>query len=87
MPSGVVSARDAIDALVMALDSPLLDGLDVSQRLHLTGSDGTPWKGLSTGERDGARCRHSARSPPPVIGAMDDRLAVLAAEASHGARR
>ena len=74
-------ASDAIDALVMALDSPLLDGLDVSQRLHLTGSDGTPWKGLSTGEQTVLAVATALEVCCLVIGAMDDRLAVLAAEA------
>ena len=74
-------ASDAIDALVMALDSPLLDGLDVSQRLHLTDSDGTPWKGLSTGEQTVLAVATALEVCRLVIGAMDDRLAVLAAEA------
>lgn len=47
-----MSAREAIDALVMALDTPLLAGLDVSQRLYLTECEESDrWMGLSDGEQ------------------------------------
>ena len=76
-----MSARDAIDALVMALDSPLLDGLDVSQRLHLTGSDGTPWKGLSSGERSTLRIAVALEDVRLLVDRLDDRLVALVADA------
>lgn len=59
------AAGEAIDALVMAVDSPLLDGLDASKRLDLADSD--PWGGLTPDEAADLRMVASDLEPLRLI--------------------
>lgn len=76
-----MSARDAIDALVMALDTPLLAGMDVMQRLHFVDSESEQWDGLSSGEHAALTIAAALEDVRLLVSRLDDRLAALVADA------
>ena len=76
-----MSAREAVDALVMALDTPLLAGMGVIQRLHCVDSDSERWDGLSSGEHAAITIAAALEDVRLLVDRLDDRLAALAAEA------
>lgn len=76
-----MSAREAVDALVMALDTPLLAGMDVMQRLHSVDSDSERWDGLSSGEHAALTIAAALEDVRLLVDRLDDRLGVLVADA------
>ena len=77
-----MSARDAIDELVMALDTPLLAGLDVGPRLYLTECEESDrWIGLSDGEQVTLAIAAGLEYTRLNLGFVDDTLAALVADA------
>ena len=76
-----MSARDAIDELVMALDTPLLAGMGVIQRLHCVDSDSERWDGLSSGEHAAITIAAALEDVRLLVDRLDDRLAALVADA------
>ena len=78
-----MSAREAVDALVMALDTPLLAGMGVIQRLrlHCVDSDSERWDGLSSGEHAALTIAAALEDVRLLVSRLDDRLGVLVADA------
>ena len=75
-------ASDAIDALVMALDSPLLAGLDVGPRLYLTECEESDrWMGLSSGEQATLTIGAGLEDVRLLLHRVDGTLAAMVADA------
>lgn len=77
-----IDPREVIDDLTMMLTTPLLAGLDATSRLDLVEmQESDLWMSLSGGEQATLLIAAALESVRILLPKLDDRLAVLAAEA------
>lgn len=68
------------ELLAMAVPSALLDDFDAWERLDLVGSEGDPWRALSTGERHLLIAAHALETIDAAAGYVDDDCTQLMAD-------